>query len=115
MEFLELRRQVLAVTAHLAEQVQLVALRQMHRHLHDRAKVRDIDVISAGTFPIYAAGVTHRGPYKDGPGEINVPIAIDGMVIQPGDLMLRRDSETTLVQCKHWKATRVSARDLREK
>jgi regulator of RNase E activity RraA len=50
--------------------------------------VRDIDVIAAGQFPIYAAGVTHRGPYKDGPGEINVPIAIDGMVIQPGDLVL---------------------------
>ena len=32
--------------------------------------------------------MTHRGPYKDGPGEINVPIAIDGMVIEPGDLML---------------------------
>ena len=38
--------------------------------------------------PCLAAGVTHRGPYKDGPGEINVPIAIDGMVIQPGDLIL---------------------------
>ena len=38
--------------------------------------------------PLYAAGVTHRGPYKDGPGEINVPIAIDGMVIEPGDLIL---------------------------
>lgn len=50
--------------------------------------VRDLDVIAAGTFPVYAAGVTHRGPYKDGPGEINVPIAIDGMVIHPGDLML---------------------------
>lgn len=50
--------------------------------------VRDIDVIAAGSFPIYAAGVTHRGPYKDGPGEINVPIALDGMVIQPGDLVL---------------------------
>jgi regulator of RNase E activity RraA len=50
--------------------------------------VRDVDFIAAGNFPIYAAGVTHRGPYKDGPGEINVPIAIDGMVIQPGDLIL---------------------------
>lgn len=50
--------------------------------------VRDIDVVSAGSFPLYAAGVTHRGPYKDGPGEINVPIAIDGMVVHPGDLML---------------------------
>ena len=50
--------------------------------------VRDSDEIARGEFPLYAAGVTHRGPYKDGPGEINVPIAIDGMVVQPGDLML---------------------------
>lgn len=50
--------------------------------------VRDSEEIGQGTFPLYAAGVTHRGPYKDGPGEINVPIAIDGMVIHPGDLVV---------------------------
>jgi len=50
--------------------------------------IRDADEIRASDFPVYAAGVTHRGPYKDGPGEINVPIAIDGMVIEPGDLVL---------------------------
>ena len=50
--------------------------------------IRDAEAIRAGTFPVFAAGVTHRGPYKDGPGEINVPIAIDGMVIEPGDLVL---------------------------
>lgn len=50
--------------------------------------IRDRDVIAAGTFPVFAAGVTHRGPYKDGPGEINVPIAIEGMVINPGDLIV---------------------------
>jgi len=50
--------------------------------------VRDSEEIGQGTFPLYAAGVTHRGPYKDGPGEINVPIAIDGMVIEPGDLIV---------------------------
>ena len=50
--------------------------------------VRDSEEIGRGSFPLYAAGVTHRGPYKDGPGEVNVPIAIDGMVIQPGDLMV---------------------------
>ena len=50
--------------------------------------IRDADSLRAGTFPVFAAGVTHRGPYKDGPGEINVPIAIDGMVIEPGDLVL---------------------------
>jgi RraA family protein len=50
--------------------------------------VRDSEEIGRGEFPLYAAGVTHRGPYKDGPGEINVPIAIDGMVIHPGDLIV---------------------------
>jgi RraA family protein len=50
--------------------------------------IRDVDAIKAGSFPVYAAGVTHRGPYKDGPGEINVPVALNGMVVQPGDLIL---------------------------
>ena len=50
--------------------------------------IRDYDVLHAGHYPVFAAGVTHRGPYKDGPGEINVPIAIDCMVIAPGDLVV---------------------------
>lgn len=50
--------------------------------------IRDLATIGADCFPVYAAGVTHRGPYKDGPGEINVAIAIDGMVIQPGDIIV---------------------------
>jgi RraA family protein len=50
--------------------------------------IRDYASIHKGDFPVFAAGVTHRGPYKDGPGEINVPIAIEGMVIEPGDLIL---------------------------
>lgn len=50
--------------------------------------IRDAGWIATHDYPVYAAGVTHRGPYKDGPGEINVPIAIDGMVIEPGDLVI---------------------------
>jgi regulator of RNase E activity RraA len=50
--------------------------------------IRDAGWIGAHDFPVYAAGVTHRGPYKDGPGVINGAIAIDGMVIEPGDLVI---------------------------
>ncbi len=50
--------------------------------------IRDLDTISHGDFPVYAAGVTHRGPYKNGPGEINTAISLDGMVIEPGDLII---------------------------
>ncbi|MBM6583905.1 RraA family protein [Microvirga sp. BT689] len=53
--------------------------------------VRDYGYIRTHEFPVFAAGVTHRGPYKDGPGEINVPIAIDGMVVEPGDLIIGDD------------------------
>lgn len=53
--------------------------------------IRDAATIRAGSFPIFAAGVTHRGPYKDGPGEINGVIALDGMTIAPGDLILGDD------------------------
>jgi regulator of RNase E activity RraA len=50
--------------------------------------IRDADAFLKVNLPVFAAGVTHRGPYKDGPGEINVPIALEGMVIDPGDLVL---------------------------
>ncbi|RAI02120.1 methyltransferase [Acuticoccus sediminis] len=50
--------------------------------------IRDANDIYESGMAMYAAGVSHRGPYKDGPGEINVPVAVDGMVIEPGDLVL---------------------------
>lgn len=53
--------------------------------------IRDARVIRLGSLPVFATGVTHRGPYKDGPGEINMPIAIDGMVVFPGDLIIGDD------------------------
>ena len=39
-------------------------------------------------FPCYARSNCHRGPYKDGPGEINVPVSIGGLVIHPGDIVV---------------------------
>ncbi len=50
--------------------------------------IRDVDAFLASDFPCYARGVTHRGPYKTGPGEINVPVAVDGMVVTPGDVIV---------------------------
>lgn len=50
--------------------------------------IRDVAAFADNDFPCYARGVTHRGPYKAGPGEINVPVAIDGMVVMPGDVIL---------------------------
>ena len=50
--------------------------------------IRDVAEIRQRDFPVYARGVTHRGPYKDGPGEINVPVQVGGMVVNPGDVIV---------------------------
>ena len=50
--------------------------------------VRDVEAFLDVNLPVFAAGVSNRGPYKDGPGEINVSVAIDGMVIVPVDLVI---------------------------
>ncbi|WOD17001.1 RraA family protein [Paraburkholderia kirstenboschensis] len=47
-----------------------------------------LDVASFEDFPCYARSVIHRGPYKDGPGELNVPVSVGGQVINPGDIVV---------------------------
>ena len=72
--------------------------------------IRDARTVREGNFPIFAAGVTHRGSYKNGPGEINVPIAIDGMVIEPGDLIIGDDDGVLCVPFDHVQSVLAAAR-----
>jgi RraA family protein len=50
--------------------------------------VRDVAAFAGSDFACYARGNVHRGPYKEGPGEINVPVSIGGLVIHPGDIVV---------------------------
>ena len=50
--------------------------------------IRDSGSFAAGDFPCFARTAIHRGPYKSGPGEINVPVSIGGSVISPGDIVV---------------------------
>ncbi|PRD16875.1 RraA family protein [Pantoea coffeiphila] len=50
--------------------------------------IRDIEGISKMDYHLYAAAITPGGPYKDGPGEINVPIACGNIHVSPGDIIL---------------------------
>jgi len=69
-------------------------LMQLHAQLRGVAgfvidgAVRDVAAFLAADFPCFARGNTHRGPFKEGPGEINVPVAIGGLVIEAGDLIV---------------------------
>ena len=51
--------------------------------------VRDADALAKmENFPVYARAVTPNGPYKNGPGQINVPVVIGGKVVHPGDIVV---------------------------
>jgi len=50
--------------------------------------IRDVASFAADNFPCFARAVIHRGPYKSGPGEINVPVSVGGTVISPGDIVV---------------------------
>ena len=72
----------------ISESMQAHALQRWVAGMVMNGATRDAAALRAGTLPVLAAGVTHRGPYKDSPGKINAPVAFDGMVVMPGDLLI---------------------------
>lgn len=59
--------------------------------------IRDMDFLTESDFPVFAIGVTPRGPYKNGPGEINTDICCGGQVVHPGDLIVGDADGITVV------------------
>lgn len=76
--------------------------------------IRDIDEIGKWDFPVYCTGTTPGGPYKEGPGEVNVPIACGNISVNPGDIILadpdgvivipRKDAAQILEEAKAFQA-----------
>jgi len=50
--------------------------------------VRDVDGMMEAGLPVFARGVTPRGPLHRGPGEINYSVCCGGVSIDPGDIVL---------------------------
>ena len=50
--------------------------------------VRDLDDIAASPLPVFAMAATPLGPYREGPGELNVPVVCGGQVVMPGDILV---------------------------
>jgi RraA family protein len=72
--------------------------------------IRDSAAFRDDGFPCYARGVCHRGPYKDGPGEINVPVSISGMVVNPGDIVVGDDDGVVFIAPDEAEAVAAASR-----
>lgn len=62
--------------------------------------VRDRDIIESLGFPVFARGLTPAGPFKNGPGTIGEPVAIGGVVVNAGDIVVA-DSDGVIVIRPH--------------
>lgn len=49
-------------------------------------------------FQVYARTATPNGPYKNGPGEINVPVVIGGKLVYPGDIVVGDDDGVLFIR-----------------
>ena len=76
--------------------------------------IRDVKSAKEIPLPIYATGSTPGGPYKEGPGEINVPISCGGISVNPGDIVVMDDDGVIIIPLKDASAVLAAAQKLQE-
>ncbi|WP_366249548.1 RraA family protein [Terribacillus aidingensis] len=59
--------------------------------------VRDLYSIAEMGFPVFAKGGSPRGPYKEGPGEINTVISCGNVSVSPGDIVVGDDDGVVVI------------------
>lgn len=59
--------------------------------------IRDSAAFFEADFPCYARCVSHRGPYKNGPGVLNVSVSVAGQVVNPGDIVVGDEDGIVIV------------------
>ncbi|TNM53418.1 DUF1932 domain-containing protein [Brevibacterium sediminis] len=72
---------------------------------------RDLEEIG---FSAWARAVSPAGPYKNGPGQIDVPVAVGGVVVEPGDLIVADDDGVIVVPAGEAASTLPKALSVQE-
>uniref|UniRef100_A0AAU2ACA9 Putative 4-hydroxy-4-methyl-2-oxoglutarate aldolase n=1 Tax=Streptomyces sp. NBC_00093 TaxID=2975649 RepID=A0AAU2ACA9_9ACTN len=71
--------------------------------------VRDTTALSAQGLVVFARAVTPAGPFKHGPGTVGSPVAVGGVVVSAGDIIVADDDGVAVVPADRaeWAAGRV--------
>lgn len=62
------------------------------------AASRDVGAIAELGLPLWARANSPAGPTKTGPGTIGYPVAIGGVVVHPGDVLIADDDGVAVVE-----------------
>lgn len=71
--------------------------------------VRDASGLAELGVPVFARAVTPAGPYKFGPGRIQVPVAVGGVAVIPGDYIVGDEDGVAVVAPAQVEAVIVAA------
>jgi RraA family protein len=77
--------------------------------------IRDSEILTKMDLPIFAKGTNPNGPYRNGPGEINVPVSFGGKVIHPGDIIIGDGDGVIVVKQEEAKELQRKAREIEQK
>lgn len=77
--------------------------------------IRDAAELRQVGFPIFVAGISPNGPFKEGPGEINYPITCGGQTVDPGDIIVADDDGVVVVKKEYAAGCVGNVRDVIEK
>jgi 4-hydroxy-4-methyl-2-oxoglutarate aldolase len=72
--------------------------------------VRDIDALREMNFPVWATVISPSHPEKRGPGSVNVPIVADGVLVEPGDVIVADGDGVLVIPQAHLARTLEGAR-----
>jgi 4-hydroxy-4-methyl-2-oxoglutarate aldolase len=63
----------------------------VHGGARDTAPIRELG------FPVWATAISVEHPEKRGPGAVNVPMVVDGVLVEPGDIICGDDDGVVVI------------------
>ena len=63
--------------------------------------VRDTDAIRDMGFPVWSTAISVEHPEKRGPGAVNVPVVLGGVLVEPGDIICADADGALVIPRKH--------------
>ena len=76
--------------------------------------VRDAEGLAAYGIPVFASSISAAGPFKDGPGALGVPVAVAGVAVLPGDLIVGDTDGVVVISRDHAEQVVVKAESIRD-
>lgn len=76
--------------------------------------VRDVQGLEEYEMPVFARSETAAGPYKNGPGAVGATIAIGGVALNPGDVIVGDEDGVVVIPRSHLSLVISGAEDKRD-